>query len=165
MTIATTAIRSVSRLMHEERVAPPEALRALLQRAVQRADDDWRQGRRNECGEITGRQYDVMAVVSTMPGASQTLIVEMTGIDRSTLADIVRRLCKRGLLMRRRLKEDTRVQSVKLTDEGKRVLREVSALSHDVDRGLARALSATEQSTLRSLLHRIIAAPRKASRP
>ncbi|MFZ1102753.1 MAG: helix-turn-helix domain-containing protein, partial [Hyphomicrobiaceae bacterium] len=39
-----------------------------------------------------------------------------TGIDRSTLADIVRRLTRKGLLQRCRTNEDARAYAVRLTD-------------------------------------------------
>ena len=51
-------------------------------------------------------------------GLSQTDLVERTGVDRSTLADIVRRMLKKGLLQRRRTKDDARAYAVKLTEEG-----------------------------------------------
>ena len=41
-------------------------------------------------GDLTPRQYAVLVTVSQNEGLSQTSLVEKTGIDRSTLADIVR---------------------------------------------------------------------------
>ena len=49
-------------------------------------------------GDLTPRQYAVLLTVSLNEGLSQTNLVEKTGIDRSTLADIVRRMLKKGLL-------------------------------------------------------------------
>jgi DNA-binding MarR family transcriptional regulator len=49
-------------------------------------------------------------------GLSQTGIVARTGIDRSTLADLVRRLQRKGLLQRRRTKDDARAYAVKMGD-------------------------------------------------
>ena len=59
-------------------------------------------------GDLTPRQFAVLVTVSQNEGLSQTHLVERTGIDRSTLADIVRRMLKKGLLQRRRTKEDAR---------------------------------------------------------
>ena len=72
--------------------------------------------------DLTPRQYAVLVTVSQNEGLSQTQLVEQTGIDRSTLADIVRRMLKKGLLQRRRTKDDARAYAVKLTDEGGRIL-------------------------------------------
>ena len=41
-------------------------------------------------GDLTPRQFAVLVAVSQNEGLSQTSLVKKTGIDRSTLADIVR---------------------------------------------------------------------------
>ena len=68
--------------------------------------------------DLTPRQYAVLVAVSQNEGLSQTQLVDKTGMDRSTLADIVRRMLKKGLLQRRRTQDDARAYSVKLTEEG-----------------------------------------------
>ncbi|MEZ5853842.1 MAG: helix-turn-helix domain-containing protein [Hyphomicrobiaceae bacterium] len=47
-------------------------------------------------GKLTPRQYAVMAAIAGTSRASQTDLVMITGVDRSTLADIVKRLVQRG---------------------------------------------------------------------
>ena len=78
--------------------------------------------------------------MSQNEGLSQTGLVDRTGIDRSTLADIVRRMQRKGLLQRRRTKEDARAYAVKLTDEGRRVLRTAEPLAKKVDERVLEAL-------------------------
>lgn len=73
-------------------------------------------------------------------GVSQNGIVERTGIDRSTLADVVRRLQKKGWLQRRRTREDARAYAVKLTDEGHKLLRNATPLANKVDQRILQAL-------------------------
>lgn len=89
---------------------------------------------------LTPRQLAVLVTVSNNEGLSQTGLVERTGIDRSTLADIVRRMQRKGLLQRRRTKEDARAYAVKLTDEGRRVLRTAEPLARRVDDRIIDAL-------------------------
>ncbi len=84
-------------------------------------------------GDLTPRQYAVLVTVSQHEGLSQTHLVDKTGIDRSTLADIVRRMLKKGLLQRRRTKEDARAYAVKLTDEGWRTLKAADPVARRVD--------------------------------
>ncbi|HWK37284.1 MAG TPA: MarR family winged helix-turn-helix transcriptional regulator [Hyphomicrobium sp.] len=103
----------------------------LLHRAGQCASDIF-QGEVGE-GDLTPRQYAVLVAVSQNEGVSQTLLVEKTGVDRSTLADIVRRMLKKGLLQRRRTKEDARAYAVKLTEDGWRVLKATDPLARRVD--------------------------------
>jgi DNA-binding MarR family transcriptional regulator len=73
--------------------------------------------------KLTPRQYAVLVSVAEQEGLSQTGLVERTGIDRSTLADIIRRMLRKGLLQRRRTKEDARAYSVRLTEEGRQLLQ------------------------------------------
>ncbi len=103
----------------------------LLHRAGQCAGDIFQL----EMGgaDLTPRQYAVLITVSQHEGLSQTHLVEKTGIDRSTLADIVRRMLKKGLLQRRRTKEDARAYAVKLTDEGWRALKATDPVAKRVD--------------------------------
>ncbi|MGF1650267.1 MAG: MarR family winged helix-turn-helix transcriptional regulator [Hyphomicrobiaceae bacterium] len=103
----------------------------LLHRAGQRAGDIFQA--EMSSGGLTPRQYAVLVTVAQHEGLSQTNLVEKTGIDRSTLADIIRRMLKKGLLQRRRTKEDARAYSVKLTDEGRRVLQAAEPMADRVD--------------------------------
>lgn len=96
-------------------------------------------------GDLTPRQFAVLVTVSQNEGLSQTHLVERTGIDRSTLADIVRRMLKKGLLQRRRTREDARAYAVKLTDEGSRVLKSVEPLARRVDERILSSLPAGQR--------------------
>ena len=110
----------------------------LLHRAGQCASDVF-QGEMGE-GDLTPRQYAVLVAVSQNEGLSQTHLVEKTGVDRSTLADIVRRMLKKGLLQRRRTKDDARAYAVKLTEEGWRILKTADPLAKRVDDKILAAL-------------------------
>ena len=91
-------------------------------------------------GDLTPRQLAVLMTVAHNEGVSQTGIVDATGIDRSTMADVVRRLAERGLLQRRRTREDARAYAVKLTAEGRRILRSAEPLAKCVDGRLLNTL-------------------------
>ena len=90
----------------------------LLHRAYQSAGDIFKAEMKVD--GLTPRQLAVLVTVGQNEGLSQTDIMDSTGIDRSTVAEVVRRLLKRGLLKRRRTKEDARAYAVKLTIEGRR---------------------------------------------
>lgn len=91
-------------------------------------------------GALTPRQYAVLLTTSNEEGLSQTDLVERTGIDRSTLADIIRRMLKKGLIRRRRTKQDARVYAVKMTDEGAQALRAAQPAAFQADARLLAAL-------------------------
>ena len=70
----------------------------------------------------TQRQYAVMEAVSINEGLTQTELVRATGIDRSTLADLVARMTTKGLLSRERSVSDARAKAVRLSAEGQMLL-------------------------------------------
>jgi DNA-binding MarR family transcriptional regulator len=114
-------------------------------------------------GDLTPRQLAVLVTVAQNEGVSQTGLVDRTGIDRSTLADIVRRMQKKGLLQRRRTKEDARAYAVKLTDEGKRVLRSAEPLARRVDDRILDALPSKQRELFIDELQSIVATLQKMS--
>lgn len=107
-------------------------------------------------GDITPRQFAVLVTVSQNEGLSQTHLVERTGIDRSTLADVVRRMLKKGLLQRRRTREDARAYAVKLTEEGWRVLKSVDPLARKVDDKILSSLPSAQREKLLHDLNNIV---------
>lgn len=92
----------------------------LLHRALQLALDIYTA----ETGPValTQRQYAVLAAVAANEGLSQTDLVRATGIDRSTLADLVGRMIVKGYLARERSSEDARANTVRLDEAGRAVL-------------------------------------------
>ncbi len=70
----------------------------------------------------TQRQFAVMEAVSVKEGLTQTELVRATGIDRSTLADLVARMTTKGLLSRERSVVDARAKAVRLSPEGQALL-------------------------------------------
>jgi DNA-binding MarR family transcriptional regulator len=126
----------------------------LLHRAGQCAGDVFQSEMRTE--DLTPRQYAVLVAVAENEGLSQTNLVEMTGIDRSTLADIIRRMLKKGLVQRRRTKEDARAYAVKLTEEGRRILRSAEPMARRVDDRILQALPATQRDRFLTDLNTIV---------
>lgn len=126
----------------------------LLHRAGQCAGDIFQSKMGNS--DLTPRQYAVLITVANHEGLSQTDLVAKTGIDRSTLADVVRRMLKKGLLQRRRTREDARAYAVKLTEEGWRVLKEVEPIARQVDETIAATLSDKDRERLIDILSTIV---------
>jgi DNA-binding MarR family transcriptional regulator len=97
-------------------------------------------------GALTQRQYAVLAACSTTDGASQTDLVNMTGIDRSTLADMVARMIEKGWLGRERSKTDARAKTVRLTDKGLQALKEIAPKVQAADERILSHLVASRRS-------------------
>lgn len=70
----------------------------------------------------TPQQFALLLSVLRQPGASQAELVRATGIDRSTLAEMTRRLVARGLLARRKDATDGRANALRITAAGRRLV-------------------------------------------
>jgi DNA-binding MarR family transcriptional regulator len=119
----------------------------------------------NEAGksDLTPRQYAILSSVSQQPDISQTGLVEQTGVDRSTLADIVRRLVKKGLLQRKRTRRDARMYAVRLTHKGQSALSQLKPAAARVDQRLLAALKADQRSGFIDALGEIVRAMNRAA--
>ena len=93
----------------------------LLRRANQFANDLYTEEQDSKA--LTQRQFAVLFAVDQQEGVSQTALVRATGIDRSTLADMIVRMQNKDLLARKRTEEDQRANSVKITAAGRRALK------------------------------------------
>jgi DNA-binding MarR family transcriptional regulator len=123
----------------------------LLRRCQQRAVDLFTA----EFGETgpTPRQFALLLCIRQNPGATQIELVRLSGIDRSTLAEMLRRLLKRGLVARQRTDGDKRANALRLTPGGEAMLVRAIPIVADVQerilapiprgqrRGLIRLLS------------------------
>jgi DNA-binding MarR family transcriptional regulator len=126
------------------------SLSHLLKRAVQYSVHLYM----NHVGKsgLTHRQFTVLSAVDSHEGKSQTELVKITGIDRSTLADLVARLMAQGYLQRKRSKEDQRANTVRLTPIGKKMLKASQVGAEDIDRKLLAVFSATDRRTVMDCL-------------
>ncbi len=92
----------------------------LMRRAQQRAVELYAE----EVGEkgLRPRQFALLLSIGRNPGANQTDLVRITGIDRSTMTDLARRLAERGLLERRPTAGDKRSKALWITAAGRRAV-------------------------------------------
>ncbi len=111
---------------------------------------------------ITLRQFSVLAAVSSQEGASQSNLVDETGIDRSTLADMVSRMEGAGLIRRTASKEDARAKAVFLTAKGRKALANAAPAVQEADEQLLAALPKSRRSALLSILSALSNAPEPA---
>jgi DNA-binding MarR family transcriptional regulator len=126
----------------------------MLHRASQAADELI--ASETTGADLTPRQFAVLAALEVLESASQTQIVDATGIDRSTLADIVKRLVKRGLLNRRRSRSDARAYVVRMTIEGRAVLLATKPAAQRVEERLLQQLPDARRDDLLAALEAII---------
>ena len=101
---------------------------------------------------VTLRQTVLLAAIAEAEGASQSDLVRITGVDRSTLAEMMARMEKKGLIARAAAADDGRAKSVRLTADGRRRLDAVLPAIRNVDRSLLAALSASKRAAFQVIL-------------
>ena len=128
----------------------------LMHRALQLALDIYAE----EAGEggPTQRQFAVMAAVSVREGLTQTDLVRATGIDRSTLADLVARMTTKGLLLRERSTVDARAMAVRLSPEGQALLEQARPRVEAADKRIMGLLPKVRRDVFLEMLAELAAA-------
>ncbi|MBU2168051.1 MAG: MarR family transcriptional regulator [Alphaproteobacteria bacterium] len=122
----------------------------LIHRALQLALDIY--SREVGSDGLTQRQFAVLEAVSLRAGLTQTDLVKATGIDRSTLADLVARMAQRGLLSRERSTLDARAMAVRLTPEGEAALADARPRVVEADRQIMALLPKGRRETFLEIL-------------
>jgi DNA-binding MarR family transcriptional regulator len=124
----------------------------LLHRAGQHAEGVFAR----ELPALTPRQFAILVCLNGHSVLSQSDMVARTGIDRSTVADLVRRVAKKGLLRRRRNREDARAYDVELTNAGRATLRSIEPKARRVEATILSALSQNERKAFLEALAVIV---------
>ena len=107
---------------------------------------------------VTQRQSIVLAAVAENEGLSQSDLVTATGIDRSTLADMVQRMEQKSLIARSESPEDGRAKSVRLTDDGRQALSLALPALERVDESILAFLPRNRRKAFIDLLSLLSAA-------
>jgi DNA-binding MarR family transcriptional regulator len=107
---------------------------------------------------LTQRQFTVLAAAGASDGVSQSDLVRATGIDRSTLADLVARMIAKGLLERERSSTDARANTVRLSEAGRIALVEAGKPAAKSDSRLLDLLPSKKRETFLKTLATLAAA-------
>jgi len=128
----------------------------LLHRVLQIALDIYNE----ETGEgaLSQRQYAVLSALDGNEGLSQTDLVRATGIDRSTLAELVSRMLAKDLIVRQRSATDARANLVQLADAGRAALNEMQPRVLAADERILGLLSPPKRDSFVKLLRKLVVA-------
>jgi DNA-binding MarR family transcriptional regulator len=144
-------------------VAKAEALAEspshLLHRVLQRAVGIYAEEMGSET--LTQRQFAVLTAAAGMENPSQTDLVAVTGIDRSTLAELVARMIDKGLLQRERSADDGRAKTVRLTEAGQAALGQARPCVKAADKRILSLLPKPKRDGFIKLLARLAEEPEK----
>jgi len=135
----------------------------LLRRCVQYANDLF--SHEPGASDLTKQQFTVLAALENNEGVSQTDLVAMTGIDRSTLAEMIRRMIEKGLLQRQRTETDQRANSVRLGPAGRKALRGARMASERAEKALLSSIPASDRVKFARMLSSIVTAAETSNMP
>jgi MarR family transcriptional regulator, temperature-dependent positive regulator of motility len=101
---------------------------------------------------VTLRQTVLLAAIAEAEGASQSDLVRITGVDRSTLAEMMARMERKGLIARSAAADDGRAKSVSLTADGRERLDAAMPAMREIDEALVAALPRNRRAPFRAAL-------------
>lgn len=104
---------------------------------------------------LTGPQFAVLSAVRAYPDADQTALASAVALDTSTMADVCRRLERRGLITRREAPRDARAKVLTLTDEGLQVFEDTHRRTRALDKALLSAVPEDQRLQIAALLNQL----------
>lgn len=108
--------------------------------------------------EITSPQFAVLNGLAENPDSDQRSIGTASSLDRSTTADVVRRLVHRGLVTRVRDGSDARRNVLRLTAAGETMHGKLVARTARMNEVLLAPLGTQERDTFLHLMHEVATA-------
>lgn len=111
-----------------------------------------------ECGRynMTPSQYQALCAIREYPGIGQSALGKLTGQDRSTVSLVVKLLFDRGLIGRVVNSSDKRSASLRISESGVQVLREVAPATRRAQDRLLSILPEGKRAEFLALLQRLL---------
>ncbi|MBL0421499.1 MarR family transcriptional regulator [Ramlibacter sp. AW1] len=111
-----------------------------------------------ECSShpLTPVQFAVLTALAVLPGLDQVSIGLEVGLDRTTTADVVKRLEENGFVRRTVHPADKRARQVFLTKAGQVVVDEMHASMTSAQERLLAPLTPAERGMFMQLLSRLV---------
>jgi len=125
----------------------------LLRRALQVMNLLWDE---EVSHTITSPQFAALNALYREPRIDQVTLGQRISLDRSTAADVVSRLGRRGLIRSERDTRDGRRKVISLTPKGLRALHELIPRTHAMTGRLVGGLKQGEQAELLRLLTDVV---------
>lgn len=106
-------------------------------------------------GVLTSRQYALLLALAHEELSDQVTLSQIIAVDRSTVGDMVARLCKRGLITREKDPKDQRRSKLRLTVAGHDLITRLAPRIELVNEKLFAPLTKEERKTLVALLTKV----------
>lgn len=113
---------------------------------------------------MTPVQFGVLTALSLNPWLDQTAIGSELGLDRTTTADVLKRLEEKNLIMRRMSPTDRRSRQSMVSEEGHKAMKSLHESMMTSQRRLMAPLSSRNQEVFLKLLSTLVDSNNKYSR-
>jgi DNA-binding MarR family transcriptional regulator len=107
--------------------------------------------------DLTGVQWGPLLIIEFGLGSTAAELARVGCVDTGAMTRMLDRLEAKGLLRRSRCPKDARVVQLELTDEGRRLCREIPYGLSRVLNHLLRGFTAQELATFKSMCRRMLA--------
>lgn len=105
---------------------------------------------------VTRQQFALLLSLAQRPGASQRDLVDATGMDKSTLKEMLERMVARGWVLRERDPSDSRAWTMLMTAQGRELLNELIPLVAGVQRDILAPLAEEDRPVFMRLLRTLL---------
>jgi DNA-binding MarR family transcriptional regulator len=112
--------------------------------------------RSQEIGESPGR-FATLTIIARNPGISQTELSHANGRDKSSLTPVVEDLVRRGLVERKRMRQDRRTYRLNLTPAGKKTLTMLTRCARRHERVMDGIIGQRDRKRFIQILKRLAA--------
>lgn len=109
-------------------------------------------------------QFAILTILNSGKALDQYTLSTAVGIDRTSGADVIKRLERRGLVIRRTSPDDKRAKLVNITDEGAALEKKMLPSVRRAQKRFMAPLSAEETDIFNQLIRRLIEVNDAASR-
>jgi DNA-binding MarR family transcriptional regulator len=109
-----------------------------------------------EVGENPGR-FATLTLIARNPGISQTELSLAAGRDKSSLTPVVEDLVRRGMVERKRMRDDRRTYRLNLTVAGKKTLTQLTRCARQHERVLDGVIGTRDRKRFIQILKKIAA--------
>lgn len=106
--------------------------------------------------DLTPVQYAALAKIGDEPGLDQATLAGLIAQDRTTMGGVVDRLVEKELVARETSKKDRRARELRLTEAGRRTLKQIAPAVAETQRVLLSGLSEKEAAQFMKLLGKAI---------
>ncbi|MBA2690376.1 MAG: MarR family transcriptional regulator [Burkholderiales bacterium] len=126
----------------------------LVRRAYQRATAVFSQA--CESLGITTTQHGVLTILSIVGEIEQSALARLLYLDKMTLSGVVRLLEKKGLIEREASARDGRGMTLRLSNAGRTLAKDMKAPSHQAQVEFLKPLTKAEAVQFTALLHKLL---------